>query len=172
MRLHPSCLQDRKFLVQYYIQHFNDNAVNLVDKRYWLEYHSHKNRKTLGTQYHLIPPTSVSPEIARTRNLVPFCEWVYLSQPNLLLHGPFNFATVHNRKTRDRISTTDWNLLIAAKDQYDSPPPQFSHNTVHIVTTEQPITKISEPSVATRVESFMYNLHFEDDTLESYGLST
>jgi hypothetical protein len=172
MRLHPSCLQDGKFLVQYFIEHFNDKTVNLTDKRYWLEYHSHENRKTLGVQYHLIPPTSVSSDIARARNLVPFCAWVYLSQPNHLLHGPFNFSTVNNRKTRDRISTMDWNLLIASKDQYDSPPPQFSNQVVHIVTTEQPITRITEPSVVQQVEAFMYSLHFDDNTLESYGLLT
>jgi hypothetical protein len=40
------------------------------------------------------------------------------------------------------------------------------------VTTEQPITKITEPSVVQRVEAFMYGLHFDDDTLESYGLLT
>jgi hypothetical protein len=158
--------------VQFLIQHFNDNSVNLTEKRYWLEYHSHHQQKTLGSQYHLIPPTSVSNEIAITRNLVPFREWIYLSQQDQLLHGPFDFATLNNRKTRDRISATDWQSLIAQKDKYDCPPPQFSHPIVHISTTEQPITRHSDPSVDKRVEAFLYTLHFDDDTLESYGTST
>jgi hypothetical protein len=169
MRLHPSCLQDGKFLVQFFIQHYNDESVNLTEKRYWLEYHSQHNQKTLGSQYHLIPPTTLSSDIALTRNLVPYREWIYLSQHHQVLHGPFNFATLNNRKTRDRISATDWNLLISAKDIYDCSPPQFSHSVVHITTTEQPITRKSNPSVNKRVEAFLYNLHFEDDTLQSYG---
>jgi hypothetical protein len=102
-------------------RHYNDESINLTDKRYWLEYHTQNNRKTLGTQYHLIPPTSISPEIAQARNLVPFREWTYLAQDEHSLHGPFNFATLNNQKTRDRIATTDWKLLIAARKEYDCP---------------------------------------------------
>jgi hypothetical protein len=170
MKLHPQCLQDGKFLEQFYIQHFNDESVNLTDKRHWLEYHAHENQKTLGVHYHLIPPTALSPDIARTRNLVPYREWVYLTQEDKVLHGPFNFSTLHNRKTRDRISDTDWNLLIAARNKYDLPAPRFQHPTVHIVSTEQPITRHFEPSVVKRIEAFMYTLHFEDETLRDYGL--
>jgi hypothetical protein len=72
MKLHPSCLQDGKFLVQFYIQHFIDSSVNLTDQRFWLEYHSTSNSKTLGSQYHLIPPTSLSPKVTKARNLVPY----------------------------------------------------------------------------------------------------
>jgi hypothetical protein len=142
MKLHPQCLQDGKFLAQFYIQHYNDNFVNLNNKHYWLEYHSNPNQKTLVSQYHLIPPTSVSLDIAQTGNLVPFCEWIYLLQSDHLFHGPFNFAMLNNHKTRDHIATTDWNLLIAAKDRYNCPAPQFWRPVVwrpvvHIITTEQ-----------------------------------
>jgi hypothetical protein len=80
-------------------------SVNLTDKRYWLEYHSRPNQKILGTQYHLILPTSISPEISGTiNNLAPFHEWIYLLQPDHLCHRPFNFVTLNHRKARDRIS--------------------------------------------------------------------
>jgi hypothetical protein len=171
MKLHPGCLQDGKFLVQYYIEHFNDSSVDLADKRYWLEYHSHENHKTLGVQYHLIPPSALSEEIARTRSLVPYREWVYLSKNENVIHGPFNFSNVHNRKTRDRISVQDWNLLIASRSQYDCAAPQFRRTTIQIATNEQPITLRSEHSVTKRIESFMFRLHFEDETLQTYGLS-
>jgi hypothetical protein len=170
MKLHPSCLQDGKFLVQFYIQHFNDNSVNLTDQRFWLEYHSTSNAKTLGSQYHLIPPTSVSSEIAKARNLVPYREWIYLSHAENLLHGPFDFATLNNRQTRDRLSDTEWQLLISAKDRYDCPPPAFRHSIVHIVTTEQPITQHFDLAVNKRIEAFLFKLHFTDETLSSYGV--
>jgi hypothetical protein len=41
---------------------------------------------------------------------------------------------------------------------------------VHIVTTKQPIAIHSEPSVDKRIEAFLFKLHFEDDTLMSYGV--
>jgi hypothetical protein len=97
---------------------------------------------------------------------------VYLLQPDQVLHGPFNFLTLNNRKTRDPILTMDWNLLIATQEKHNHPPPQFCHPTAHVVTTEQPITHHSEPSVAKQIEAFMFNIHFEDDTLQIYALQT
>jgi hypothetical protein len=79
---------------------------------------------------------------------------------------------LHNRKTLDRILNTDWELLISAQDEYDRSPPKFSNPTVHIMTTEQPITSHSNPSVTHRIEAFMQNLHFNNGTLMSYGLVT
>jgi hypothetical protein len=57
MKLHPKCLQDGKFLLQFYIQHCNDDPINLPDKRYWLEYHTQDNRKTLA-RYTVSPATT------------------------------------------------------------------------------------------------------------------
>jgi hypothetical protein len=34
MKLHLQCFQDGKFIVQFYIQHYNDKSVNLTDQRY------------------------------------------------------------------------------------------------------------------------------------------
>jgi hypothetical protein len=69
----------------------------------------------------------------------------------------------------DCIATTDWNLLIGAKDRYDCLAPQFRCPVVHIVTTEQAITHHSESAADKRIEAFLYNLHFQDDKLASYG---
>jgi hypothetical protein len=34
MQLHPSCLQDGKFLVNFLIQHRHDDSLNLPDKQF------------------------------------------------------------------------------------------------------------------------------------------
>jgi hypothetical protein len=41
---------------------------------------------------------------------------------------------------------------------------------VHIVTTEQLITHHVGQSVAERIEAFLFNLHFPDETLQAYGM--
>jgi hypothetical protein len=51
----------------------------------------------------------MSSEIAKATNLVPYQEWIYLSQIQNLLGRPFNFATLSNNcKTQDRIANTNW----------------------------------------------------------------
>jgi hypothetical protein len=64
----------------------------------------------------------------------------------------------------------DWNLLITACEKFDSPAPQFRRPTVHIVSTEQPITCHFKTSVVKRIEAFMYTLRFKDGTLQDYGV--
>jgi hypothetical protein len=76
MQLHPACLHDGKFLVNFLIQHRHDDSVNLPDKRFWIEYHAAASAKTLSSRYHLLTPSSVSPQIAINRNLVPYREWI------------------------------------------------------------------------------------------------
>lgn len=169
MKLHPSCLQDGKFIVNFYIEHVNDASVNLTEKRFWLEYHYASNVKTIGSRFHLIQPSAVSGKIARDRNLTPYREWVYLQQDEILIHGPFNFATVNNRKTRDQISAVDWNILIAGRSKYDCDPPRFTQPIVHITTSEQPHSEHTSQSVTERVQSFLFQLHFDDSTLKDYG---
>jgi hypothetical protein len=165
MKLHPSYLQDGKFLIQFYIQHFNDNSVNLSDQQFWLEHHSTANVKTLGTQYHLM-----SSKITKARNLVPYQVWIYLSHVENLRYGPFNFTTLNGCKTSDCIANTNWQLLISNKDRYDCPPPPLRHPIVHIVISEQPITQNIHQSIAERIKAFLFNLHFADKTLQAYGM--
>jgi hypothetical protein len=39
MLLYPSCLQDGRFLVEFYICHPADSQYNAVNQRFWLQYH-------------------------------------------------------------------------------------------------------------------------------------
>eukprot|EP00978_Attheya_sp_CCMP212_P035800 scaffold157897_cov33-Attheya_sp.AAC.1 len=111
MKLYPNCLQDGKFIVNFYIQHHNGDKLHITDRRFWLEYHQAEHSKMLSLNYHIIQPSKVSVQIASSRSLVPYREWVTLNPSDILLHGPFNVATKNNRKTRDRISQIDWDIL-------------------------------------------------------------
>ena len=57
---------------------------------------------------HLIRPSDTSEAHAARNRLVPFRRWINLLHDNVLLHGPFEFATVNGRKSRDCISQADW----------------------------------------------------------------
>jgi hypothetical protein len=40
MSSYPSCLQDGRFLLEFFICHPSDSRVNAVNQRYWLQYHT------------------------------------------------------------------------------------------------------------------------------------
>jgi len=108
MREHPDCVHDGRFLVNFYTCHPDDKFYNARNQRYWLEYHPklcepdpHRQRST-----HLIRPSSQSPSYATAEGLLPFRQWVRLTNSDTYITGPFDWATVNNRKSRDRISTT------------------------------------------------------------------
>ena len=48
------------------------------------------------------------------------------------IHGPFNFATVHNRKTRDRIKQADWQVLASHSHMFQNSVPSFDVPTYSI----------------------------------------
>ena len=40
MEQHPACLQDGRFLVEFYIPHSSDVRYNGINQQNWLQYHS------------------------------------------------------------------------------------------------------------------------------------
>jgi hypothetical protein len=45
----PACLQNGRFLVDFYIEHHRNGALDIRDRRYWLEYHRSNAHKTIST---------------------------------------------------------------------------------------------------------------------------
>ena len=45
IKLHPQCLQDGRFLLNFYIQHYKDANLNLTERRFRLEYHTKNSQK-------------------------------------------------------------------------------------------------------------------------------
>jgi hypothetical protein len=101
--LYPPCLQDGRFLVEFYMAHPADARYNAINQRYWLQYCDH-NSPTFGTMdAHLITPSDTSAEHASHHHLVTVRSWVNLTHCDTYIHGPFDFAILRGRKTCDRI---------------------------------------------------------------------
>eukprot|EP00956_Cyclotella_meneghiniana_P040943 scaffold210020_cov47-Cyclotella_meneghiniana.AAC.2 len=139
MSLNPTCLHDGRFLVYFLICHPKDRQLHPQNQRWWLEYHAASTVARLHQgDYQLLRPDSHSAIYAKENQLHPFCQWVNLLHDKVYLHGPFDFATINGRKTKDRINSTDWTQLLAAKPKYDDAAPvlnmrpftglQFSRN--------------------------------------------
>jgi hypothetical protein len=126
LRHHPSCLQDGRFLAKFLIAHHRDAKLDISDRRFWLEYNFSNPPKCLGIDYHILQPLQYSAATEKSKQLVSYREWINISDPELTIHGPFNFATLNNRKTRDRISATDWKSLAESQAKYHNHAPQLS----------------------------------------------
>jgi hypothetical protein len=125
--LSPSCLQDGRFLVEFFTLHHNNIWYNAINQHFWLQYHAASNIAT-PTPYaatHLIQPSDTSKAHAKRHGLVPFRRWINLTHSNTFVHGPLNFAIVQARKTCDRISQANWDILSKNQPLYVNPPPPF-----------------------------------------------
>jgi hypothetical protein len=144
IRQHPSCPQDSRFLVEFFIEHHRDANIDICSQRYWLEYHKSNAHKTLSANYHILQPSQYSLEIAKSKQLVPYREWVNLDDIlGVSLHGPFNFATRNNRKTKDRISAADWLALADQSAHYQNQAPKVSSHVIHVDVTQPIFENIS-----------------------------
>ncbi len=132
----PLCLQDGRFLVKSYTSHYDDVRFNAVNHQYWLQYHSFGKYATpsSSTQTHLIRPTDTSEALATKQRLVLFCWWLNLTHSDTYIHGPFDFATVNGRKTRDQVAQGDWEVLFRHQLQFQNLLPWFDlpSYSVHI----------------------------------------
>ena len=125
--LRPSCLQDGRFLVEFYVCHTTDIRYNGLNKRFWLQYHKKDEflRPLSTSETHLVRPSDSSARYALRHNLVPFRLWVNLTHTSTYIHGPFDFTAVNGRLTRDRIGVADWQILHNHRSMYRNAPPKM-----------------------------------------------
>lgn len=108
LQQHPSCLQDSWFLVKFFIKHQQDkNLDNICNQWYWLEYHTSNSHQTLSLDYRIVQPYKYLEVTTRSKYLVPYWEHVHINNSLICIHGPFDFAKLNNRQTRDRCSEKD-----------------------------------------------------------------
>jgi hypothetical protein len=83
--------------------------------------------------------------------------------------GPFDFATINNRKTRDRVPGPEWSQLQAQKIKFDNDVPL--QNRTLMVDISQLVYEIiaTNAEVASRCTAFMGHLEVNDETLSQYG---
>ena len=134
MSLYPSCTQDGRFLFDIYLSHPSDWRYNAINQRFWLQYH-HRNditNPTVGSDTHLVRPSPTSAQYAEHHQLQPLRKWINITHHDTFIHGPFNFATVNGRKSRDRIADSDWHILRQHSDMFQNPIPSLDVPTYSI----------------------------------------
>ena len=169
MSLRPTCLQDGRFLVEFYIMHTSDSRYNGINQRYWLQYHraSDITTPTLTSETHLIRPSDSSPQLAARHGLVPFRRWVTLTHESTFIHGPFDFTTIHGRKSRDRIGKSDWIELQKRQSMFDNRPPSLDLPTFSIhVDRGVHTTHSSEENAQQLIAVASYHLSTSEQVLQ------
>jgi hypothetical protein len=171
LQQHPTCLQDGRFLVDFFIEHHRDKHLDMCTRRYWVEYHKNNSYKSLSLDYHIIlQPSQYSENTAMSMGLTPYREWVQLDDSSITLHGPFNFATLNNRKTRDRVAKADWLVLQDRESLYHNAAPKLSTRIMHVDISQPSYENIkTDHEVQSRCQSFMFNMEFTDTTLKDFG---
>ncbi len=132
--LYPLCMLDGQFLFKFYICHPADWHYNVVDQHYWLQFHGCKDiaHPSLSTDTHLVRPSDMSDDYTKRHNLLPYQKWLNITHLDTYIHGLFEFATVNGRKTRDRISQDEWDILRKHSSMFLNPLPTFDVPTYSI----------------------------------------
>jgi hypothetical protein len=123
--LYPSALWDGRFFVKFYIWHPADVRYNATNQRFWLQYCPRNGVSHGHLDAHLIAPSDASEERATCHHLLPIRCWANLTHANTYIHGPFDFATVNGRETRDRVDMEAWNALAANSLMFCNATPCF-----------------------------------------------
>ena len=119
----PSVFADGKFIVEFFVSHPDDIEYSHQNRRFWREFHTNLGGSRLYESYHLIKPSSNSDTYCKDKLLHPFQQWIHLNHPDVFIHGPFDFATIIGKKTADRLTQHDLEILSKAKDKYDNASP-------------------------------------------------
>ena len=126
MKERPNSINDNLFKVNYYIVHPKDTQYHPVNQRLWKQYVQREGKYVRHDKTHLVRPTSNHENYCRQKNIVALSQWVQLDDESTFIHGPFEFATIQGRKTTDRISPGDWQILCDNKSKYSNEPPNIS----------------------------------------------
>jgi hypothetical protein len=81
---------------------------------------------------HLIRPSDTSDDYALRHKLHPFQKWLNITHLDTFIHGPFAFASVRGRKTCDRVSQDDWDILRRHSSMFQNTIPHFNVPTYSI----------------------------------------
>ncbi len=130
--LYPSALQDGRFLVEFYVLHPSDVRYNATNQRYWLQYSEQDGISNGHLDAHLITPSDNSEDRAKCHYLRPIRCWVNLTHGDTYVYGPFDFATVRGRKTRNRIDQSSRDVLAAKSSMFSNPVPRCNLSTYSI----------------------------------------
>jgi hypothetical protein len=136
MASYSSRLIDGRYLVDFYISHPSNSRYNAINKCFWLQNHIQDDIMANSTSAttHLIRPSDSSETYTSRHKILPFRKYINLTHSETFIHGLFDFSTINNQKSRDRICQSDWDILKSHCDLYHNPLPCFDVPTysVHV----------------------------------------
>jgi hypothetical protein len=118
-------------------------------------------------------PSDLSTKMAKDRNLQTYREWSNLNDPEVYIHGPFDFATRNQRKTRDLVSEVEWQILVQHKAKYNDSPPLLSQGKrsgLFSVNLTEPVYEhdLYHKDVHTRCMSLLSVISYKDNSVHDY----
>ncbi len=133
---YPSCLEDGKYIVDFYTSHPSDSCLNAINQQFWLRYHSREDLMgpCLSCDTHLIKLSNTSEAYASRHKLFPFRPYVNLTHSDTYIHGPFDFGTIHGCKSCDRVDSANRTILQSHTEMFHNSIPSVKVATysVHI----------------------------------------
>jgi hypothetical protein len=125
--LYPLCMQDGRFLFKFYICHPSNWHYNAINQRHLLQYHDLLDIQSLhpAPETNLIRPSDSSASYATRHKLVPFRKWLNISHLDTFIHGPFEFASIRGRKSRDHLAQEDSDQLKWHSTMFGNQIPTF-----------------------------------------------
>jgi len=94
----------------FFLVHPDDHDKPKPTKRFWIRWHKYNNKsKTLSPDVVLHSPLQT--KLARKRSFIDFADWIDLTDPNVYIHGPFNFQSNEKNKPTYCVHQKDWNKL-------------------------------------------------------------
>jgi hypothetical protein len=156
--LYPSCLHNGCFLVKFYMAHSAGACYNAINQLFWLQY-CDCNAPTFGTMdAHLITPSDTSADCAAHHHLVTVIIWVNLTHGDTYLHGPFDFAVVHGRRTCYCIGQDSWDALATKTSMFTNRIPHFDL-PIYSIYVDHGVTILPGMIMALQVDESLHPLH-------------
>jgi hypothetical protein len=127
MSSYPLCLQDGRFLLEFFICLLSNSRINAINQCYWHQYHTLSKLQSplSSTDTHLIHLSNTLVDYAHCHKLCPFQKWLNSTHLDTFIHGPFEFASVNGRKMRDPVSQANWDILKSHLNMFHNPLPWF-----------------------------------------------
>ncbi len=127
MSSNSSCFVDGRCFVDYYICHPSNSRYSAINQHYWLRYHHPDDLRnpTTSTDSHLLRLSVTAESYARRHNLLPYRSYINLTHADTYIYGPFNFATIHGRKSRNWVCQAQLDILKLHCNMFTNPIPRF-----------------------------------------------
>ena len=126
----PSALSNGRVLAIFYVSHPKDGAFNATNRRFWKQYHYDNSRHIISHRHHLVKPNKDEENYCNKSGLRAYTEWINIHDSEVFLLGPFNFAHIQGRKTRDRVAHIQWKILHSLKCNFENEVPPL-HETLN-----------------------------------------